>query len=92
MSEMKISPEELQKMLKGSRKKILKLHLHPEQIKQSIRDLAEWADEEYLKSLFEDIGVLVEWALARLPLIPPQKKDTPLTDMPRDTQEKQENQ
>ncbi len=84
MSEMKVSPEELQKMLKGSRKKILKLHLHPEQIKRSISELAGMAEDETLRFLFEDIGVLVGWALERLPLIPPEKTDAPGKDAPEE--------
>lgn len=32
------------------------------------------ADEQPIKDLFEDIGVLVEWALQRLPLAAPPKE------------------
>lgn len=56
-------------------KKILRLHKHPDQIKASIKDLIEMSEEEDIKHLFEDISTLVGWALERLPLAPPKKKD-----------------
>jgi len=28
-----------------------------------------------LENLFEDIGILVEWALKRLPIVPPKEKE-----------------
>lgn len=59
----------------AKKKKIIKLHLHPEAIKQGIADLKEWAETEDIKNLFEDIEVLVNWALKRLPLVPPEKKE-----------------
>ena len=59
----------LEKM-KGE-KKIIRLHHLPDAIKQSIKDLQEMSEEEDMKNLFEDIGILVEWALKRLPIVPP---------------------
>lgn len=58
------------KQMKGE-KKIIRLHHLPDAIKQSIKDLQEMSEEEDMKNLFEDIGILVDWALKRLPLIPP---------------------
>lgn len=52
-------------------KKIIKLHCHPDAIKASIKELKEMTDEEGLRFLFEDISTLVEWALKRLPIVPP---------------------
>lgn len=72
-----MTDEELQEQAKAvldkmkGEKKIIRLHHLPDAIKQSIRDLREMSEDENLKNLFEDIGVLVDWALARLPLVPP---------------------
>lgn len=74
MSEMKINHEEFQKLIHGAKKKILRLHLHPEQIKKSIKDLIEFSEDDFSKFLFEDIDLLVNWALGKLPLVPPEEK------------------
>jgi uncharacterized protein YydD (DUF2326 family) len=63
----------LEKM-KGE-KKIIRLHHSPNAIKQSIKDLQEMSEDEDMKNLFEDIGILVEWALKRLPIVPPKEKE-----------------
>ena len=53
-------------------KRIIALHNHPEQIKYAISELKKEAkDEPVVLNLFTDIEVLVHWALARLPLVPP---------------------
>lgn len=58
-------------------KKIIRLHYLPDAIKQSIKDLIEFSEDEGTRFLFEDISILVEWALNRLPILPPpsEKKD-----------------
>jgi hypothetical protein len=38
-------------------------------------DLREMSEDEDMKNLFEDIGVLVDWALKRLPIVPPKEKE-----------------
>ena len=63
----------LEKM-KGE-KKIIRLHHLPNAIRQSIMDLREMSEDEDMKNLFEDIGVLVDWALKRLPIVPPKEKE-----------------
>lgn len=63
----------LEKM-KGE-KKIIRLHHLPNAIKQSIKDLQEMSEDDDMKNLFEDIGILVEWALKRLPIVPPKEKE-----------------
>lgn len=56
-------------------RKIIALHYHPEQIKASLHDLKEETKgEKQINDLFTDIEVLVHWALARLPLVPPPTK------------------
>ena len=53
-------------------KRIIQLHNHPEQIKYAISELKKEAESEpVVLNLFTDIEVLVHWALARLPLVPP---------------------
>lgn len=52
-------------------KKIIKLHCHPDAIRESIKDLRDMSEDKGMKDLFEDIGVLVDWALNRLPIVPP---------------------
>ncbi len=63
----------LEKM-KGE-KKIIRLHHLPNAIRQSIMDLREMSEDEDMKNLFEDIGILVDWALKRLPIVPPKEKE-----------------
>lgn len=58
------------KQMKGE-KKIIRLHHLPNAIRQSIMDLRDMSEDEDMKNLFEDIGVLVDWALKRLPIVPP---------------------
>lgn len=66
--------------MKGE-KKLLALHYHPDAIKANIKELKEMADEQPIKDLFEDIGVLVEWALQRLPLVaPPKEKEAEVSE------------
>lgn len=65
---------------KAKRKRIIRLHYLPNAIKQSIKDLKETSEQGELKNLFEDIEVLVTWALDRLPLVVPKegaKNSTP---------------
>ena len=53
-------------------KRIIALHNHPEMIKIALQQLKHEAkDEPKVLNLFTDIEVLVHWALARLPLVPP---------------------
>lgn len=66
---------EAYEQFKKREKKILKLAHHPDQIRQSIKDLKEWADTEDLKNLFADIELLVGWALDKLPIVPPPQKE-----------------
>ena len=56
-------------------KKIIRLHHHPDAIKQSIKELSVMSEDDEMKNLFEDILILVEWALARLPIVPPPTKE-----------------
>lgn len=59
-------------------KRIIALHNHPEMIKMALQQLKEEAkDEQQVLNLFTDIEVLVHWALARLPLVPPPTKSAP---------------
>ena len=58
-------------------KRIIALHNHPEQIKFAISELKKEAkDEPIVLNLFTDIEVLVHWALARLPLVPPPNRES----------------
>lgn len=56
-------------------KKIIRLHHLPNAIRQSIMDLRDMSEDEDMKNLFEDIGILVDWALKRLPIVPPKEKE-----------------
>lgn len=62
-------------------KKIIRLHYLPDAIKKSVNDLKEMSEDEGMRNLFEDIGILLEWALARLPIVPPptEKEDKQLS-------------
>lgn len=77
----KINEKEIKKILEQrakAPKKIIKLHYLPNAIKESIKDMIEMTtgeENKQLKFLMEDIAVLVDWALARLPIVPPQKED-----------------
>lgn len=75
MKKPKIDAKALQKIIAEQKKnrKVIRLHKMPEQIKQSIKDLREMAEEKDLQDLFEDIDVLVNWALARLPMLTPEE-------------------
>lgn len=60
----------------GGKKKYLALHYHPDAIREHIKNLAIMSkDEPSLQMLFEDVAVLVSWALDRLPLAAPPKEE-----------------
>ena len=61
----------------GERKKKLRaLHFHPDAIRENVKGLVEMsAEQKELQPLFEDIQVLVNWALDRLPLATPPKEN-----------------
>ena len=57
------------------KKKLLPLHYHPDAIRENVKGLVEMsAEQKELQPLFEDIQVLVNWALDRLPLAAPPKE------------------
>ena len=57
------------------KKKLLALHFHPDAIRENIKGMVEMsAEQPELLPLFEDIQVLVNWALDRLPLATPPKE------------------
>ena len=57
------------------KKKLLALHFHPDAIRENIKGMVEMsAEQPELQPLFEDIQVLVNWALDRLPLATPPKE------------------
>ena len=57
------------------KKKLLALHFHPDAIRENVKGLVEMsAEQKELRPLFEDIEVLVNWALDRLPLATPPKE------------------
>ena len=57
------------------KKKLLALHFHPDAIRENVKDMVEMsAEQPELRPLFEDIQVLVNWALDRLPLATPPKE------------------
>lgn len=63
---------------KEGNRKILMLHNHPESVIAAIKDLKSMAEDNVVKNIFEDIEVLCTWALQRLPLVaPPKKEDQP---------------
>lgn len=58
------------------KKKLLALHFHPDAIRENVKGLVEMsAEQKELQPLFEDIRVLVNWALDRLPLATPPKEN-----------------
>ena len=58
------------------KKKLLALHFHPDAIRENVKGLVEMsAEQKELQPLFEDIQVLVNWALVRLPLAAPPKEN-----------------
>ena len=58
------------------KKKLLALHFHPDAIRENVKGLVEMsAEQKELQPLFEDIHVLVNWALDRLPLATPPKEN-----------------
>ena len=60
----------------GRKKKLLALHFHPDAIRENVKGLVEMsAEQKELQPLFEDIQVLVNWALDRLPLATPPKEN-----------------
>lgn len=66
-------------------KKLLAIHYHPDAIKENIKFLAENAEQTEIKYLFEDIKVIVGWALDRLPLAPPKEKGESASESPSAT-------
>ena len=57
------------------KKKLLALHFHPDAIRENVKGMVEMsAEQPELRPLFEDIQVLVNWALDRLPLATPPKE------------------
>ena len=57
------------------KKKLLPLHFHPDAIRKDIKDMVEMsAEHPGLHPLFEDIEVIVNWALDRLTLVAPPKE------------------
>ena len=57
------------------KKKLLALHFHPDAIRENVKGLVEMsAEQKEIQPLFEDIQVLVNWALDRLPLATPPKE------------------
>ena len=57
------------------KKKLLPLHFHPDAIRENVKDMVEMsAEQPGLRALFEDIEVIVNWALDRLTLVPPPKE------------------
>ena len=74
---------------KEENRKILMLHNHPKTIVAAIQDLKEMAEDNKVKNIFEDIEVLCTWALQRLPLVaPPKKEDQPESQPSSDVQNK----
>ena len=72
---------------KEENRKILMLHNHPKTIVAAIQDLKEMAEDNKVKNIFEDIEVLCTWALQRLPLVvPPKKEDQPESQPSSDVQ------
>lgn len=63
-------------------KKLLALHYHPNAIRENVKDLKEMSEDPAIKNLFQDIEVLVNWALDRLPLAKPKKEDEPSNENP----------
>lgn len=63
-------------------KKLLALHYHPDAIRGNVKDLKEMSEDPAIKNLFQDIEVLVNWALDRLPLAKPKKEDEPSNENP----------
>ena len=58
------------------KKKLLALHFHPDAIRENVKGLVEMsAEQKELQPLFEDIQVLVNWALDRLTLAAPPKEN-----------------
>lgn len=64
--------EQIQKMLQeraNAPKKYLRLHTHPDNLRKFLTDLMNECDSPIIKGMVEDAYNLVEWALARLPLV-----------------------
>ena len=58
------------------KKELRALHVHPEAVRENVKGLVERsAGQKELQPLFEDIQVLVNWALDRLPLAAPPKEN-----------------
>ena len=73
------------------KKKLLALHFHPDAIRENVKGLVEMsAEQKGLQPLFEDIQVLVNWALDRLPLATPPKENEVQSSEEESTSEQSE--
>lgn len=75
---MFLTSEQIQKMLQeraNAPKRYLRLHTHPDNLRKFLSDLMQECDEQIIRDMAEDALNLVEWALARLPLVPEKKDD-----------------
>ena len=73
------------------KKKLLALHFHPDAIRENVKGLVEMsAEQKELQPLFEDIQVLVNWALDRLPLATPPKENEVQSSEEESTSEQSE--
>lgn len=73
------------------KKKLLALHFHPDAIRENVKGLVEMsAEQKELQPLFEDIQVLVNWALDRLPLAAPPKENEVQSSEEESTSEQSE--
>lgn len=64
---------------KGERR-VIALHYHPDQIRQSLKEMHDMAEEQEVKNLLVDVAVLVGWALDRLPLVAPPEAEAPASE------------
>lgn len=62
------------------KKRMMPLHMHPDSIKQSIDELIEMSEEEGVRFLFEDIKTLVLFALEKVKMVTPPKKEEGAAD------------
>ena len=73
------------------KKKLLALHFPPDAIRENVKGLVEMsAEQKELQPLFEDIQVLVNWALDRLPLATPPKENEVQSSEEESTSEQSE--
>lgn len=81
--QMFLTSEQIQKMLQdkaNAPKRYLRLHTHPDNLRKFLTDLMTQCEEPIIKGMAEDALNLVEWALARLPLVP-EAKEQPNTEI-----------